>query len=50
MKTNTSGVRRSYLNVSKKSVTSSPKEEKNIDDLMTQIDKLKKEVEEIKNQ
>ena len=27
-----------------------PKEEKNIDDLMTQIDKLKKQVEEIKNQ
>jgi polyhydroxyalkanoate synthesis repressor PhaR len=27
-----------------------PKEDKNIDDLMTQIDKLKKEVQEIKNQ
>jgi len=27
-----------------------PKDEKNIDDLMTQIDKLKKEVEGIKNQ
>jgi hypothetical protein len=27
-----------------------PKQEKNMDDLMTQIDKLKKEVEEIKSQ
>jgi len=34
-----------------KNSTSSPvKDEKNIDDLMTQIDKLKKEVQEIKNQ
>ena len=30
--------------------TSVPKQEKNMDDLMTQIDKLKKEVEEIKSQ
>jgi polyhydroxyalkanoate synthesis repressor PhaR len=30
--------------------TSQPKEDKNIDELMTQIDKLKKEVQEIKNQ
>ena len=30
--------------------TSAPKQEKNMDDLMTQIDKLKKEVEEIKSQ
>jgi polyhydroxyalkanoate synthesis repressor PhaR len=30
--------------------TTTPKEEKNIDDLMTQIDKLKKEVQEIKDQ
>jgi len=29
---------------------STPKQEKNMDDLMTQIDKLKKEVEEIKSQ
>ena len=29
---------------------SDPKQEKNMDDLMTQIDKLKKEVEEIKSQ
>ena len=29
---------------------SAPKQEKNMDDLMTQIDKLKKEVEEIKSQ
>ena len=34
----------------KNSTPASPREEKNIDDLMTQIDKLKKEVEEIKNQ
>ncbi len=34
-----------------KNATPSPaKDEKNIDDLMTQIDKLKKEVQEIKNQ
>jgi hypothetical protein len=30
--------------------TPQPKEDKNIDELMTQIDKLKKEVQEIKNQ
>jgi polyhydroxyalkanoate synthesis repressor PhaR len=30
--------------------STAPKDEKNIDDLMTQIDKLKKEVEGIKNQ
>ena len=30
--------------------TSAPKQEKNMDDLMMQIDKLKKEVEEIKSQ
>jgi hypothetical protein len=32
------------------SKASQPKEDKNIDELMTQIDKLKKEVQEIKNQ
>jgi len=34
----------------KNSMPSPTKDEKNIDDLMTQIDKLKKEVQEIKNQ
>jgi len=35
---------------SKSAAPSPAKDEKNIDDLMTQIDKLKKEVQEIKNQ
>ena len=41
-----------FFNFGQKTNTKSPapKEEKNIDDLMTQIDKLKKQVEEIKNQ
>ena len=34
----------------KSATPATPKDEKNIDDLMTQIDKLKKEVEGIKNQ
>jgi len=34
----------------KSATPTAPKDEKNIDDLMTQIDKLKKEVEGIKNQ
>jgi hypothetical protein len=41
-----------FFNFGQKNETknSAPKQEKNMDDLMTQIDKLKKEVEEIKSQ
>ena len=41
-----------FFNFGQKNETKNPapKQEKNMDDLMTQIDKLKKEVEEIKSQ
>ena len=41
-----------FFNFGQKNETKNPapKQEKNMDDLMSQIDKLKKEVEEIKNQ